>query len=397
LIKQTLQYATSDRPIALNGPLLKLGNINDIKNLFLSASGIRIGWKYDVGLFSTIFPDLAETPDVMRRSYLPYRWDISQIECDTQFDIDPDVPPSELSLLQPSLTSCAISASAIDAEQSHTARLQVHRATTPIGEVNTKRSTSRRGSNERLQYAIDDLDAETKTEVLEDYPSGKIIGAALRHFFPYLIGVQFDDAQRRASQISEYICTQRQSLRTQREYGNIPVPSAVTNIIEEWLTSNSEFFARQGNLPGVPVTASARTVADLVEILQSLRRGFRWTRAGQPASFPSLLELQPRITEALTRSFPSQVNVELEFPRLLSNAATQIQQYFINQVRYLGPLRDEPKPLYPLEALTEPTDVGYRGEHTAFVLHLNQNREVTYVVSVATAAQASDIDGGLDL
>ena len=55
LIKQTLQYATADLPIALNGPLLKLGNYNDVKNVLSEGEGFRIGWKYDAGLFASIF------------------------------------------------------------------------------------------------------------------------------------------------------------------------------------------------------------------------------------------------------------------------------------------------------------------------------------------------------
>ena len=50
--------------------------------------------------------------------------------------------------------------------------------------------------------------------------------------------------------------------------------------------------------------------------------------------------------------------------------------YFGDKVLYLGPLRDEPKPLYPLESLANTTDVGFKGEHTAAVLDLNRDRFV---------------------
>jgi predicted ATPase len=50
-------------------------------------------------------------------------------------------------------------------------------------------------------------------------------------------------------------------------------------------------------------------------------------------------------------------------------------------VKYLGPLRDEPKPVYPLAGATDPKDVGYRGEHTAAVLELHKNTVVKYVPS----------------
>jgi predicted ATPase len=47
----------------------------------------------------------------------------------------------------------------------------------------------------------------------------------------------------------------------------------------------------------------------------------------------------------------------------------------------LGPLRDEPKPIYPLEALANPTEVGYKGEHTAAVLHLHRETYIKYIPS----------------
>src|ERR1700675_3792599 len=63
LIKQTLQYATADRPIALNGPLLKLGNYTDVKNVTTKAEGFRIGWSYDSEFLPSVFPSIAETID----------------------------------------------------------------------------------------------------------------------------------------------------------------------------------------------------------------------------------------------------------------------------------------------------------------------------------------------
>src|SRR5690606_36421292 len=40
-----------------------------------------------------------------------------------------------------------------------------------------------------------------------------------------------------------------------------------------------------------------------------------------------------------------------------------------------------PKPIYPLEALVNPTEVGYKGEHTAAVLDLHRNLEIEYIPS----------------
>ena len=57
--------------------------------------------------------------------------------------------------------------------------------------------------------------------------------------------------------------------------------------------------------------------------------------------------------------------------------------FFSNSVKYLGPLRDEPKPLYPLAAHADPTDIGLRGEMTAAVLNLHRERLIRYIPSTA--------------
>src|SRR5262249_28764065 len=108
LIKQTLQYATPDQPIALNGPLLKLGNFNDIKNVSSGKEGFRVGWKYDARPLLSTLPSLTATSDLPpSRSTLAHAL-ASEIECETIFDINTDKPVTELSLLQPSLKSCKI-------------------------------------------------------------------------------------------------------------------------------------------------------------------------------------------------------------------------------------------------------------------------------------------------
>src|SRR3954454_9557143 len=48
LLKQTLQYAPVGRPITLNGPLLKLGTFEDIKNSGSKQSYVGLGWEMEV-------------------------------------------------------------------------------------------------------------------------------------------------------------------------------------------------------------------------------------------------------------------------------------------------------------------------------------------------------------
>ena len=45
LLKQTLKYAPPTRPLALNGPILKLGAFNDVKNNDTREHSVGIGWE----------------------------------------------------------------------------------------------------------------------------------------------------------------------------------------------------------------------------------------------------------------------------------------------------------------------------------------------------------------
>jgi len=56
-----------------------------------------------------------------------------------------------------------------------------------------------------------------------------------------------------------------------------------------------------------------------------------------------------------------------------------LDYFFTNAVKYLGPLRDEPKALYPLATGIDPSDVGLRGEYTAAVLDLHKGKRIRYL------------------
>ena len=107
---------------------------------------------------------------------------------------------------------------------------------------------------------------------------------------------------------------------------------------------------------------------------------------------PSRARIEFRRKIAEDESFESMVNAsvreerreELDVmlyrpPSAIAEACGYLDQFFATSVRYLGPLRDEPKSLYPLSPTADPSDVGLKGEHTAAVLELHKNRPVRYI------------------
>jgi predicted ATPase len=73
----------------------------------------------------------------------------------------------------------------------------------------------------------------------------------------------------------------------------------------------------------------------------------------------------------------SELTFDIDAPRVSRISGEYVRDFFKQGIRYLGPLRDAPRPVYPLEALESTTEVGYRGEHTAAVFQLNSHTHVS--------------------
>src|SRR5699024_9058881 len=77
-------------------------------------------------------------------------------------------------------------------------------------------------------------------------------------------------------------------------------------------------------------------------------------------------------------------------PRMLAESERYLDECFSSSFKYLGPLRDAPKPLYPLAPAADPRDVGIRGEHTASVLELQKHERVRYISP--SSFRATDVE-----
>ena len=85
---------------------------------------------------------------------------------------------------------------------------------------------------------------------------------------------------------------------------------------------------------------------------------------------------------------PKVRSVSTQYVNKLRKADDYLEEFF-GKVRYLGPLRDEPKPIYPLSSTADLSDVGIKGECTASVLELYKKKSIRYVP--ASAFQEAEI------
>ena len=100
---------------------------------------------------------------------------------------------------------------------------------------------------------------------------------------------------------------------------------------------------------------------------------------------------EPLVNRAIREERKEDFGIESVPPSLaVRDGVRYLERFFSASVRYLGPLRDEPKLLYPLSPTVDPSDVGLRGEHTAAVLELHKNREIHYIPTSAFSEAAID-------
>ncbi len=82
------------------------------------------------------------------------------------------------------------------------------------------------------------------------------------------------------------------------------------------------------------------------------------------------------------------INLPLAFLPSVENILRYLEERLTTQIEYLGPLRADPRPFYPIE---ETADVGTRGESTVPYLLRHQNDTIQYVPSPMAAVQETTL------
>lgn len=390
LIKQTLQHTPVDRPIALNGPLVRLGTFTDIWNFTAQEKGeddsILIGWR------------LADAIGIGATSamIMPFSGRIENIDIDFELDTKGPTADGQAIDIQPTLKKVSISSSFIDLEQAeHALTLSIRRSSKrgrrPLFDESAFENTAR-----PFEFVVESIDAETKGR-LADRPSGKLLGCIPSHFFPGSLVLRFDRnralAHAAAANITGparvafprpgAIAAARHPRLTTRRTGSImsfSVPDDVARLLEEIVRINVSSDAHGEDLIRQlfrPTNDQALTIADwngrLAALAPTARRRLQLI----------LSEYTDKIEHMIYARLGRCLSIQPVKDELVNVAGSEISNFFKFRLSYLGPLRDDPKPLYPLQALQTPTDVGGKGELTAAVLHLNQSLWIEYVPSAA--------------
>jgi predicted ATPase len=369
----------------LNGTLARLGQFDDLRSYGGEFDQITIGWE--------LRPTEGAQTDILDNTHLPgmivpygRRMDsIKAIACNLAFDARRDSPERELFQLQPQLFLFTLSLLA-RAEDNTDQRYELTVKRNPDGRAKMANLKAEDPDNEITRAALEYdivLDEHSLEGLREELMTADPVGCTLRHFLPDRLLVRVNVVEEIAQQIHAILMDDVPRYRRvpfmDRE---LAIPGALIAQLQMRLDKEHvQWFDKQPTLfeegAGMPVREWIfRTRRLPPNARRELRRVLsEWTDLR--TTIANILRSERNVDESEYQLLAYRA------PSDLSNASAYLSTFFSNSVKYLGPLRDEPKPLYPLAAHADPTDVGLRGETTAAVLNLHRERLIRFIPSAA--------------
>lgn len=366
LLKQTLQYGSANRPLTLNGPLLRLGGFNDVRNFDADGDDLRLSMEFSFSA-QELKNSTSWTRNLTRYQHLGSRADaLVGLSLDVAFG--EKAPGIGAVPAATNLTPIVTEANVRVTKRVDGATVQNY--------ADIRRRMPALSDDEEAPFQYwryeAELDSESRAIAFSDKPSASLSGGMYQYFIPAWVAVNFDEAARIALRTIDGIFERHSTLTWSAALDDETVGPKVIDVINKFLVSNGED----------PIPENERVLATLVrDRLAGYVRPANLDVFADRRELPGLTlldSLKDQVAKASLEETISELTVEFESPPVMSIAKDYIQEFFKSGVRYLGPLRDSPRPVYQLEALESTTDVGYRGEHTAAILDLNSSRRISY-------------------
>lgn len=389
LIAQSLAHKVGSRSVVLNGAFTSLGQFNDLLSSNADSKQIEIACTVKplvrTHMLAAGMSAIATHKGILR----PLASGLSDVSCRIAFDSGDSNESNDIYQIQPRLFSAEISATIRNEGIDDRYGISIQRSSYHPSDLMEPSEFDDIDERSRLGFAYDvKMDSQSISEIQEEYRSARPAGCVLRHFLPERIHFQVDSLVERSNAIAIALQGFQNRSRTFRPAvtSQIVIPRPVVDLLKEILTDlieEDEFLfkgSRQLELLGV--NDGAVVLSDWEQWMHAQRPDRRMQIARLLRSQENLFE---RVYSAmqLAEQFeaPSFSYVTESPPRVISTACRYLDGFFSSSVKYLGPLRDAPKPLYPLTPAADPNDVGLRGEHTAAILELHKNKVIKYIPS----------------
>lgn len=367
LIAQTLVSKIGSRPVVLNGAFTRLGHFNDLKSD--SGESDQIVIKF------TCLPRLPQVVRSGRKSF-GRRSYFQKVSCEISFDAGPSNLNQEFYQIQPRLFSTHLSCELKDEQ---IAEISIGLASTDIDEIDKEYDEMDDLTRSDLSYNVG-MDEDSLIEFSEDYSRPpKLIGCTRRHFLPDRIIYKIDSIEEDANAITQALRSEKSFFWARRRIRNIKTDKLFTElreVLKDTVDFDKTFEFQKHSESGF-----------VIEDLWNFNKQLRKLRFEESANIRQVLincdDLPERIASAMKSPEGRKRSEVLDDapPRQIDFAIRYLDKFFSSSLKYLGPLRDEPKPLYPPAPTEDPHDIGLRGEHTASVLELHKNKTIKYIPS----------------
>ena len=375
LISQTLASRVSSRSVVLNGPIVKLGQFNDLKSVSNNEDSILIGWE-----ISAINNDNDKDRKLTQLGPIfSMEKQLKQINSEMSFTARSRSGVDRTEQLQPRLKYHTINWIDYREHEETSHKITVRRVTNKLKKMNKKDINT---SDEKILNAVDfdvTMDSRTKDILsrasMRGYPSAEPIGIQLQHFLPEQILYKYKKSERTARQIAALICEEdpifidHLLLRVESEPQDFIFPQSVIDFLHEQFSKNNKQL-------NDPITQENLTIKEWSGLMRDMDRRTR-TEIRKILKTKEVREIIfKKIKETLTEEYAFAFD---RWPFFLMEVTRYIDDVFTTGIKYLGPLRDEPRPLYPLAPGNDPYDIGIKGEHTAAIFDLYKDHSITCI------------------
>lgn len=380
LTAQTLQSSVVNRGSILNGRVIKLGSFSDIRSNQSEENSVTIGFTLTKSPFNRQSTDLGHR----RYYYMPeVGLEMKKIECsfsfsngdgDKSFEMQPRLEAGLVAFhsnddgIQPAKFSYRRS------QQSKDNRLQ---------KLGVSSENARQSELATLDFELTEGDFLRSRRRAYQLPTAPIpAGVMLKHFLPIGATAAYDAVALEVDGAFEMLFDPSQ------EYINRHTPkNLIAHALHRLSLLNILIETYSGAIENIQPHAKSRA-SERLEIFSQKQdfdslKGFL---AILPPSVRKMLavkfvEREAEIKGLLRDGRHKRMEISnFPAPEKISFASDYISTFFAEHLKYLGPLRDEPKAIYPTGS-SDPKDVGFRGEYTAAVLDNNKSALVEYIGS----------------
>lgn len=356
LVSQTLQSSIVSRSIVLNGGIKKFGSYSDIVNKRDYKKDLTVGFEISDSI-----------PDVKRLSG-PWVDSIDGLKC--QFSVGAKKDDD----LQPYLKQLDIKCNDSDDKSAEVSIVRTDSRSEREAEI--IRAVKASLEPEELKYAIKINVSEGFSRIhFEGDPYSNAIGVSFTHFLPEWFVSGFNKFAR----LADYMCERYPRGYRSRYWSsfNDDDKKLLLGILQPICDDMAKKMEKTEN--------GSRSVSRRKNFEEALKH---FNISGRIDFFMEMIELcviPDSEKEQLLKTLKDRI-LKLKpsydtdrTPAQFIPGIEHIKEFFSDHIWYLGPLREEPKALYPLESDGSMTDVGYKGENTAAVFDFNRTRRIEYV------------------